>query len=331
MPDESRLKKLGKDVKEGRLMPVYLFDGPDDYRKRRAVEAVARALGGDAAVPVEWVEAASAGYACDRAKTQPFFATKRLLVALGAERYEEADIVAVEGYAAAPAADAVVIFWAAGPLDRRKKIYKFFDKIGAAFTFNFLAGDARRARIAAEAKRLGAKLAPDALAFLDRTLGPDLYTVIRELEKLATYAGDKEIDARTAAAVVVTSKPEDVYEAVRNVMDRNVSAALSALRRLLLAGERPESLVGLFARQIRLIWLAKELAAEGLTPGQIATQLGVPPFYVGEYTTAAARASREQLAELHRLLADLDLAVKNGRLPPEMALDIFTVGTAATD
>ncbi len=331
MSDEERLRKLAKSFQEGRLEPVYLFEGADEYRKRRALDALARAVVGEtpSELAFEDAGAVAARELCVRARTTPFFVERRLLVGAGAEKYGDDDLAALAAYAADPSPSAVVVFWAAGNLDRRKKIYKFFEKLDAVYTFGHLAGEARRARIAGEATRLGVNLTAEALTFLDYALAPDLYTVVRELEKLAAYAAGEELSAADARAVAATSRVESAYDMVRYVGEGKAGPALAAIRRLLLGGERVESLIGLLARQIRFIWLAKELDAGGATRGQIASRLGLPPYFVGEYLDAGARLTPGRLAELHRLLAELDRGVKTGRVPPELALELFAAHAAA--
>jgi DNA polymerase-3 subunit delta len=327
---EERLKRLAKDLEEGRLKPVYLFEGPDEYRKLRALEALKKVAIGEspAAMAFEWLEGVPAARVCELARTVPFFVGKRLLAATGVEKYGDADLAALGEYAEEPAPDAVVVFWAGGNLDRRKKLFKLFEKIDATYAFDHLAGRARASRIAAEAEKLGLKLSEEAVAYLDYALAPDLFTVVRELEKLAAYAGDEEVSAATVAEVAATSRVEKAYDTVRYVGEGKLGLALAALRRLVVAGERPESIIGLFARQVRLIWLAKEFRKAGLGPAEIASRLKVPPLYVGEYVGAAERLDADRLLELHHLLAELDRGVKTGRVPAALALELFAARAA---
>jgi len=329
---EERLKRLAQDLREGRLAPVYLFEGDDNYRKTRALYTLARAAAageGDGTADVERLGAVPAAALCERARTASFFAERRVLVGAGVEKYTERDLAAASQYAEDPAPAAVVVFWVDGKLDRRRKTYKFFTKLGAVYTFPYLSGAARRARIAAEAERLELKLGADGLAYLDRALAADLFTIIRELEKLAVYADGAELSADDVAAAATTSRVESAYDMVRFVAEGKVGPALAAIRQLLLAGQRPESLVGLLARQLRLIWLAKELGDAGLSRGELASRLGVAPYFVGEYTDAAARLSAERLAGLHKLLAELDHGVKTGRVPAPLALELFAARAGA--
>jgi DNA polymerase-3 subunit delta len=328
---EERLRALAREIAEGRLEPAYLFEGDDEYRKLRALEALKKAVVGDspAEMAFERLEHVAAAEICDRARTAPFFVERRLLVATGVEKYGDADLTALAEYAENPSGAAAIVFWAEGKLDRRKKLFKLFDKLDAVYTFDHLTGRGRRARIVAEAKRAGVKLSDEAVDYLDYALAPDLFTVVRELEKLAAYAGGEELSAAAAAEVAATSRLEKAYDMVRYVGEGRLGPALEALRRLVLAGERPESLIGLFARQVRFIWLAKEFYDAGLGPAEIASRLKVPPLYVSEYVDAARRFDAERLAELHRLLAELDRRVKTGRVPAALALELFAAHAAA--
>jgi DNA polymerase-3 subunit delta len=330
---EEQLKRLAADIKAGRLQPVYLFEGPDEYRKLRALAALRRATVGESPdeMAFERLDNISASELCDRAHTAPFFVERRLLVATGVEKYGDADLAALNSYVAEPSSSAVVVFWATGKMDRRKKTYKFFEKLGASYEFGHLTGQARRARIQNEAGRLELKLSEAALAHLDFALGPDLFTIVRELEKLAAYADGEEVSAETAAEVAAASRLDNVYDMVKHVGEGKLGQALEELRRLLLSGERPESMIGLFARQIRLIWLARCLREAGLPPSEIASHLKVPPFYVGEYLESADRLDDDRLAKLHRLLAELDTGVKTGRVAPALALELFAAGAATRD
>jgi DNA polymerase-3 subunit delta len=327
---EEGLKRLAKDIDAGRLLPVYLFEGPEEFRKLRALDALKKAVVGEspADMAFERFDGLPAAYVCDRARTAPFFVERRLLVAGGAEKYGDADVAALTAYLADPSPNAVIVLWVDGKLDRRKKFYKFCDKSGCVFTFEYLTGPARRKRLEAEAARLGVKLSAEAAAYLDYALAPDLFIIVRELEKLAAYGAGEELSAEEVAEVAAASRVENVYEMVRNVGEGNLAPALVALRRLLLSGERPESMIGLFARQIRLIWLAGELREAGLNAAETASRLKVPAFYVNEYLSAAERLDRPRLAQLHRLLAELDRGVKTGRVPAVLALELFAARAA---
>ncbi|HUU57822.1 MAG TPA: DNA polymerase III subunit delta, partial [bacterium] len=71
------------------------------------------------------------------------------------------------------------------------------------------------------------------------------------------------------------------------------------------------------------------LGEAGLNSAEIAARLKVPSFYVGEYITAAERLDGRRLAQLHKLLAELDRGVKTGRVPAALALELFAARAAA--
>ena len=107
---EERLKTLARDIKEGRLEPAYLFEGDDEYRKLRALEAMKKAVVGEspAEMAFERLESVAAAEMCERARTAPFFVERRLLVGTGVGKYGDADLAALSEYAADPSSSAVV-------------------------------------------------------------------------------------------------------------------------------------------------------------------------------------------------------------------------------
>ena len=330
MPEE-RLKQLAKDLEAGRLKPVYLLEGPDEYRRRRALDQLKRVALGEAAGPeaFENLGAVDARTACERGRMAPLFVSRRVIVAAGVQDWDDDDLAALTAYLDEPSPDTVLVLWPDGKLDRRKKAYKFFDRLDAVYSFPYITGPSRRGRIKAEASRLALKLTADALDWLDGALAPDMFSVTAELEKLATYADGRELDVADVQAVAAAGRADSAYDMVRYVAAGKPAAALAAIEKLIMSGERPESLVGLLARQVRLMWLAKECLAAGMTRGEVASRLGVQPYFVGEYVDAAARLTGERLAALHRLLAELDVGVKTGRVPGEIALTLFAAQAAA--
>ena len=144
-----------------------------------------------------------------------------------------------------PAGSAVIVLWGA-KLDHRKKVYKFFEKADAVYVFNYISGSSparphpgRRDAARVETRRGSRELARPRVA-------PDLFTVVRELEKLAAYADGRELAAREVAEVADASRVESAYDMVRHVAAGKAGEAFAAIDKLLLSGERVESLLGLW-------------------------------------------------------------------------------------
>ena len=76
----------------------------------------------------------------------------------------------------------------------------------------------------------------------------------------------------------------------------------------------------MLARQLRQIWRAKELAAAGASRGDIASGVGINPYFLDDVLVPARRMSRAALERGFERLYQADLALKTSRVEPELAL-----------
>jgi DNA polymerase-3 subunit delta len=76
----------------------------------------------------------------------------------------------------------------------------------------------------------------------------------------------------------------------------------------------------MLARQLRQIWRAKELAASGASRGDIASGVGLNPYFLDDVLVPAKRMSRAALERALERLYQADLALKTSRVEPELAL-----------
>jgi|GEM_PF-1485110 len=330
------LRKLADDLREGKTLPLYFFEGEDEYRKRRALERVREVVLGDddegaADAAYEFLDAPPPEEVIERASTGSFFAERKLIVVSGAETYGKDAAPVFESYADSGPGDAVVVLLVRGKADRRGKFFKSLDGRGVVFSFPYLTGADRRRRIFKEAEGLGMKLDGEALDYLDYVLSPDLYTITNEIEKLYLFRGPKsgKVTLDDVKNVVAVSRVENIFDAVRFVGEGRGQRAMEAIGRLLDSGENELAILSLLARQTKLFWQAKVLAESGAAPREIADGLGVPWRYVDEYVEGGRRLPERTLTRMHKLLGSLDFKVKTGRVEPRLAIEMFAAQAAS--
>lgn len=113
-----------------------------------------------------------------------------------------------------------------------------------------------------QAKRCGAKMKETAAARLVEAVGADLGRLRQEVDKLSAYAGCSGIVDEAAVQKLTSPSPhETIFGLISAAFSGNASRATALLRQLLeFSGERPERIVGMLGRQVRLLWEAKRLA-----------------------------------------------------------------------
>ncbi len=174
------------------------------------------------------------------------------------------------------------------------------------------------------AGELGGSIDPDASQALVMRSGQDLAVLERELEKLITYVGPgNRIRAEDVASAATASAEANVFELVDLVGHRRSHDAVAKLRRLLEQGEPALRLMAMVVRQVRLVFITREMVEGGAEVREIEKRLKLPTWVVRGYLSQARNFDRAQLIEMMRSLAAMDLEVKSGRREPEAALELF--------
>jgi DNA polymerase-3 subunit delta len=158
--------------------------------------------------------------------------------------------------------------------------------------------------------------------------GDDRTAIRHALEKLVAYVGERSIINEADVDAVVGQAPEDVmFRLVDAVSGRRASDALLLLRRAAAFETRAQALasklVALLTRQMRLLWQARELNAEGIALGRLrdtAAQLAGDLPQDGSIASVAwkapalgrdaARWTRDELVQALELLIECDAGNK---------------------
>jgi len=179
--------------------------------------------------------------------------------------------------------------------------------------------------IRARARQRGVNLDAGALADLTEFVGDDLRQVDQELIKLADYTADKRTITRAdVRRLVPATRAANIFALVDALGMDDANTAGRLLQHALDAdGEQPLRLLGMIARQYRLLIQAKALQAQGARPLEMAKELGVPDWTAPKLLTQAGRHSFTRLeAAMERILA-ADEGIKTGKIGDREAMDVL--------
>ncbi len=174
----------------------------------------------------------------------------------------------------------------------------------------------------------GGTISREAAQALVLRSGTDLSILEREIEKLIVYVGGREIEAADVAEAATPSAEASVFELVDHLGSRRPYQAVTKLRRLLEQGEPPLRLMAMVTRQVRLIFITKELLDSGGSVKTIEDRLKLPTWVVRGYLAQARNHSRKELSAMMRSLSRLDLDVKTGRQDAATGLELFILAQA---
>jgi DNA polymerase-3 subunit delta len=176
------------------------------------------------------------------------------------------------------------------------------------------------------ARTQGKQLTAKAAAFLTEWVGLDEQALGQELEKLLLYVGESAtIDMAEVQEVASFQRTFTSFEMMRLVGQKDTSKALTALRKLLLAGEAPLAVLGLLARQVRLIWQVKDGTERGMGTPELGRRLNLYPKVLSQYAEQARTFSQVRLEEFHEAIRASDVLLKSSGVSPEMIMESLVI------
>jgi DNA polymerase III subunit delta len=168
------------------------------------------------------------------------------------------------------------------------------------------------------------KLDAGAIADLAEFVGDELRQLDQELIKLADYAPHRTVTREDVRRLVPATRAASVFEMADALGMGDGATAGKLMRHALdIDGEQPLRLIGMIARQYRLLIQAKALQAQGVKPPDMARTLNAADWTVPKLLN---QANRHTFVALERAMARIlaaDEAIKTGRLSDREAMDVL--------
>lgn len=331
-------------LKSGKPIPGILLLGNESYLReicrRKLIEVFADLNAGEWSVVRFSANEDSVETVVNQAQTMPMLVPRQVIIYSDAEELEslgektrDASLDQLEAYLKDPAPFTVLVFEATA-FDQRMRPYKIL--AGQTLVVECeLAGEpeAREAAAAAIAEQMARELkieiGHDAARLLAESTNADLARIRTELEKLASYVGErKRVTLEDVRLLVVSEKRYTVWQLSEMLASGDRARALRFLASILHEGEQPVMIVGAMAWMYRKLMEAQELP-RGADAWQAARVLRMRRDTAELALREAKRMPRGQLADGLSALAEADNRLKSGVAAPGAVME-FLVAELAT-
>lgn len=325
------MKNIDEDIKRGQFAQVYLLYGEEAYLKKQYKDKLKHAMvpegdtmnfsafEGKSINPKEII---------DLAETLPFFADRRVILIENSGFFKNAcEELAEYLPQVAPATHFIFV---EDEVDKRSKMYKAAKASGRIVEFLPQTEELLTRWILGRLKREGKNITGSVMQLFLTKTGTDMGNIDRELEKLLCYTLDCDvITAEDVEAVVTEQTTNKIFEMVNAVAEHNQRRALDLYYDLLTLKEPPMRIMFLISRQFQILFHIRDMAAKGLDQQTMAKKAGIPPFAVRKNVSQAKGFTMEQLKQALRDGAELEEAVKTGRMDDQMAVELFLMKYSA--
>ena len=264
----------------------------------------------------------------DLAETLPFFAERRVILIENSGFFKSSCEELAE-YLSEPAPSVCYLF-VEEEVDKRSKMYKTVKNKGRVVEFAVQNEELLTRWILSRLKKEGKNITGSVMQlFLSKT-GTDMGNIDRELEKLICYTMDKDvIEAKDVEAIATEQTSNRIFEMINAIAEHNQRKALDLYYDLLTLKEPPMRIMYLLTRQFQILFNLKDMAGRGFDNQTMAQKAGIPPFAVKRNLSQAKGFTAAQVKGALLDGAELEEAVKTGRMNDQMAVELFIMKYSA--
>ncbi|SMC71621.1 DNA polymerase III subunit delta [Cellulophaga tyrosinoxydans] len=305
------VKKIVNDIKSGHIKPIYFLMGDEAYYIDKLAEFIENNILSEEERGFNQMTLYGKDVTIEdiigNAKRYPMMAEHQVIIVKEAQHLSRT-IENLSAYAEHPQMSTVLVLcYKYAKLDKRKKIYKAIQKTGLIFESKKLYENQVADWIKKVLAGSGYSITPKAAILLVEFLGTDLSKINNELEKLKlVIPKTKEIDPEAIEANIGISKDYNNFELKKALGERNV---LKATRILNYFAQNPKD--NPFVLTITLLnsFFTQLLQYHGMkdhNPKNVASILGISPYFVSEYQIAAKNYPMKKVSAIIADLRELD-------------------------
>lgn len=317
---------LKEEISRGDIKPFYLLFGSEHY----FIDELCSLLMDKALPPEErdfgqvvyYGADVSADQVVSAARQFPMMVSRQLVVVKEAQMMRKVEDIAVYFQGMMPTTVLVICFKSPNDtaksgknIDKRTSFYKQAQKVGVVFESNQVA-DYRMARwIEDYIPSRGLKITPDGAALLAEYAGNDISKIVLEVDKLLKLMpeGSTLINAALIEENVGMSRDYSVFELTKALSMKDIQKCYRIVHFFGQSDKRFPLVLTLAALSSHFLRLLRfhALLQDGTPRQEILSQLGINPYFAGEYDTAIRNYPLRKTMKVIALLKDYDRRSKS--------------------
>ena len=321
------MKNIQEDIKSGNFKSAYLLCGEEAYLKVQYKNKLLKALNpDDDTMNFNHYEGRNIDVKelIDLCETMPFFADRRVVLLEDTGFFKNKCDELADYMKELP--DYLCLVFVEDEVDKRSKMYKAVKSAGYICEINRQTEN----DIAIWAARIfdynGKKITKANMSYLIASVGTDMEVLSREIEKLISYALNKNVISKEDIdAVCIKQLNVRIFDMMDAISVKNQKKTLDCYYELIAEKEPPMRILFMISRQFNLMLQAKDLSSRGMNREQVAHTMGVQSFIAGKCINQCRNFS---MAELKSGLAEsvnTESLIKSGMMDENIGVEMLLV------
>ncbi len=309
--------------------PIYLLVGKEKFLKDEFIRELRRRLFPDSTDPgfnfQEFTAGKdSAGAVLDFLKTAPFLSKKRLAIFREMDRLGAEDREHITAYVQNPSPTGILVLVSDEGSVKKDTVLRKLSQETKLVSCHPPFDRELPLWIETRVKKTGKVIEKEAARALLERVGKGIADLASAIEVLSVYVGERNtIAQKDVETLLGRSIQGDVYALVDRLIEKNSKKTLETLELLFKEGARFQEIIGALAGQLDRLKQAREFLDARRAPSEIASELGVHPFYFERLLSQAKAVSVQGIRESLKRLLVCDESVKSGKVNDRTALERF--------
>jgi len=321
-------EELRNTIKQGKIAPLYIFEGPEEYLIEFCIGELKKAL------VEEWSEMMNyksytqlppVNEAEDFMETLPVMSERKLLVFRKCGLFEgniKSKAQWEKIFSSVAPYNCVVIWEKLPEKGKKANTVRKAAVSGGAVVVEFpLRSEANLKNwVAKIAAASGKTIDHKNASYLINSLERNMYSIKTEFEKIIAFSKEPQITREDIDSVIIKPAAENVYSLIDAIFEGRREACYNLLYSLRALREEPVALLTLLSSQLITIYKAKLYLLSGENYSSTVSRLG-GGFVAEKSTRKADKIKLENIETLISLCQECDRKIKSGLLGGWAALE----------
>jgi DNA polymerase-3 subunit delta len=310
------LEDLWNNLKQGKFLPVYIFEGDEPFFINRALELVIEeSLEDDQKdfnLNILYGRDTDSISIVNHSKRYPVMSDKNVVIVREAQDLK--DIDSLSSYIGNLNPNTILAIGLKGKkLDKRKSLYKSIrnNKDVLHISFKRLYENQIPYWIDSQVQNRGMRITQKASILLTENIGSDLLRINHELEKICAFLGNKnEIDEKVVEHVTGFSREFNNFELVKSLATKNLSKAYKISKSF---SENPKKNPVIVSISILFSSFSKALVYSNISnknSKNVLQELNISEYALRDIALLSQNYTRDKLIRIIGYLRDADRQAK---------------------
>lgn len=304
-----------KNLKKGKILPIYYLFGEDTYNLGLTVKAIEDAVSSflisDFDKDVCYSDDRNLQDVINAARAFPFGSEKKLIIYKEAEKVKDKKLL--ESYISSPPDFTVFVLVHNGKITNlTSSPFNVLQENNFLFEAKELKGENLVEWIKDAVGSKGKQISNDNASFLVEISGDNRLIIENQLEKIIAYLNDKtEITFDVIKEVSISFKEYNVFDLQNAIFQKDKSASLTIAFNILDKGEDATFIINMLTRSFIGLSRIRELNEKKVPDAEAARIVGTHPFYLKNFQRAGVLFSINDLMKASEALLKADVSIKS--------------------